>query len=282
MLLGHGIEADHGRALARDGRRSERQGAVPYAAPDGIDSDGQPLYWMLTLAFLPRGRSLVTFAALALWAGPVRGQSANSAAAEALFQAGRESMQQGNFETACARFRESERLERGVGTWLNLGLCEEKLHHWASAWDYYQRVLHAVPVTDRRAVVARQQFDALDPRVPRVVFRLAAAAPASTVVVEANVDYQSSSFGVPIPVDVGDHVFTAKADGFVPREYRIVLAEGERRELVIGPGEAKRERPPAVLANAPLGTPSASAEGQALRRPMSRRGRRRPSGPGAG
>src|SRR5207237_5050932 len=95
-------------------------------------------------------RWLLPIASVVL-AASARAQSNDRVAAEALFRAARESMQQGDFATACKRFRESERLEQAVGTWLNLGLCEEKLGHWASAWAYYQRVLHTVPATDGRA-----------------------------------------------------------------------------------------------------------------------------------
>jgi len=158
-------------------------------------------------------------------------------------------MRRGDHAAACARFRESERLDPAVGTWLNLGLCEEGLGHWASAWEYYQRVLHAVPAADGRAVVARAQLDALDPRMPRVVFRLSPEAPTTTVVAHDADEYGVSSFGVPLPMDVGDHTFVARADGFAARTYQLLLREGERREFFVQPGAPVDELHPAPAPN---------------------------------
>ena len=60
------------------------------------------------------------------------------AAAEVLFQEGRDAVQRGNWPLACSKFRESERLDPGVGTLMNLADCEEKIGRLASAWERWR------------------------------------------------------------------------------------------------------------------------------------------------
>jgi hypothetical protein len=188
---------------------------------------------------------------LLLSSGALHAEPVDAPSAEALFRAGRSAMQEGDYALACARFRESERLEHGVGNWLNLGLCEEKLGHWASAWDLYQRVLESVPVTDSRAQIARDQFQALDARVPKLVLLLRADAPPNTTVSRNEMSYEQASFGIPLPLDPGAAVFTVGAPGFAPREYRVTLEEGQHLELLVGPGPATATAAPPARPLAP-------------------------------
>ncbi len=57
--------------------------------------------------------------------------------AEQLFQEGRELMQKGQLEEACARFAESFELEHAVGTLLNLASCMERSGRVPRACELY-------------------------------------------------------------------------------------------------------------------------------------------------
>ncbi|MEO8877348.1 MAG: hypothetical protein ABI461_17265, partial [Polyangiaceae bacterium] len=65
------------------------------------------------------------------------------AAAEALFEDGRKSMDANDFAAACPKLEESERLAPAVGTLLNLGICYEKSHRTASAWATFKEATSA-------------------------------------------------------------------------------------------------------------------------------------------
>jgi hypothetical protein len=75
------------------------------------------------------------------------GEADTKAEAERLFREGRPAAKAGNPRLACARFEASLRLERTVGTLINLGDCEEKLGHWTSALSQLQQALSGLEGT---------------------------------------------------------------------------------------------------------------------------------------
>src|SRR5262245_31877335 len=94
---------------------------------------------MRTLRFLLLGAACVTGP---VWAPPAaRAQESqlSVSAAEALFEEGRSALAAGDLDLACARFRESNRLDPAVGTVLNLADCEEKRGKLATAWTLFRR-----------------------------------------------------------------------------------------------------------------------------------------------
>ena len=80
---------------------------------------------------------------------PAMADTRDPAAAEALFEAGRQAATRGDWTTACPKFAESQRLDPAPGTLLNLADCEEHLGHLASAWDCVARG-HRVARAGRR------------------------------------------------------------------------------------------------------------------------------------
>src|SRR5690606_6144737 len=86
---------------------------------------------------------------------------ANVAAAEALFESGHEAMSGGDYDTACARFAESNRLDPAVGSLLNLAICEEKRGRLATAWQLYKRVMSELAAGDDRYPIAQRRASAL-------------------------------------------------------------------------------------------------------------------------
>jgi hypothetical protein len=180
--------------------------------------------------------SLVALLA-ALAPAAARAQTRDPAAAEALFREGRALSDAGDIAGACAKFRESDRLDPAIGTTFNIADCEERLGHVARAWTLFDEVAQRLPATDKRRGVAQQRAAALEPRLPKLSVRLAADAPADARVVRDGVELGSASLGTPLPVDPGEHVVVVSAPGRAERSFKIIVSEREIRALDVDVGE---------------------------------------------
>lgn len=185
-------------------------------------------------------------------------QTSDAAGAEALFREARELVAKGDFAQACAKFRESNRLDPAVGTVFNLADCEEKQGHLAQAWTLFQEVVQKLPESDERHAIAAKRAAALEPRLPRLTLRLAPNAPAGTRVVRDGTELGSASFGSALPLDPGTHRLVVDADGREPKEFVVTLGERESRALEVMPGPARAEQGPV----APLPPEPSSGSGR--------------------
>ncbi|MEM1032123.1 MAG: hypothetical protein AAGN82_17365 [Myxococcota bacterium] len=205
----------------------------------------------MALFSLPRGRAVILPAVILLlvMTGAPGGANAQDAkvVAESLFREGRSAMLRRDYATACARFRESQRVDPQVGTELNLARCEEQRGRIATAWARYRAALDTLaPAGDDRAAVARERIAALEPRLPRLVLVAAPGAPADLVVAWAASDAEvlvASAQRVGIPVDPGVTVLVARAARHAPNNIEIRVAEGERRRVVVAPGPRMQPSP---------------------------------------
>ncbi len=197
--------------------------------------------------------TLAAFMLLAAKSGRALAEGTNPAAAEALFDQGRAALAGGNFEVACGRFRESERLDPALGSRLNLADCEEKRGRLASAWSLFRGVVAKLAEGDDRLPVAQRRLAALELRVPRLTMVLAPNAPRSTRVKEGDTEYAEGSFGVALPLDPGMHHLTVSAAGRYQRHLDVALEAGETAEVIITPGSAL----PIIEKRAPEAVPHA-------------------------
>jgi hypothetical protein len=162
-----------------------------------------------------------------------------SAEAEELFKQGRASLEAKDYASACARFSASLALERAVGTLISLAQCEEATAHLASARQHWQEAADLADATNdrlNRGPFARKKMSEIDPRVPRVVIRLAHGAPKDTTVQRDDVPLGGGAFDVPFPVDPGAHVIVAAAAGREVRRYPVSVGEGDKLVVEVEPG----------------------------------------------
>lgn len=151
----------------------------------------------------------------------------NSAAAQALFEQARALMAQGRPAEACPKLEESQRLDPGSGTSLNLARCYEQAGRLASAWNQYLEAAasaRAVGNADREAE-ARRRADAIRPRLPSLLIALSEEARAIAGL-EVRRDGElvgGPQLGVALPTDAGEHTLEAKAPGRVPWKTVVVL-----------------------------------------------------------
>jgi hypothetical protein len=187
-------------------------------------------------------------------------------AAEALFERGKQLMDQGRTHDACSAFAESERLDPAGGTLLRLALCHETEGKLASAWLEYLEVerISKEGTGDpgklaERVRLAREHLATVGPRVPKLAIRVQPPARVDGLRVSANgLPRNEGSWGVGLPVDPGDVVVTASAPGHRTSQTNVHLAEGQETTIEIVPLAAEPAPAPTETSTAtPSPAPSA-------------------------
>jgi hypothetical protein len=178
-------------------------------------------------------------------------QSRDPAAAEALFREGRAAVVKSDWETACPKFRESQRLDPAAGTLLNLADCEERRGKLATAWQLFRQLGEGLAPGDDRLPVARQRAAALERRLPHLTVRYAGTPPPGTKIRRGDVELGDASFGSALPVDPGTYTVTASAPGYATTTSVVTVAEGASSvvEVQLGAPSAGGEIPAKVPAS---------------------------------
>lgn len=200
---------------------------------------------------------LVPAALVALLLGdPAHAQSADDrAAADALFDAARRLMDDGKYEEACPKFRDSHDLDPGVGTLLNLALCYKQAGRSASAWSVYREAAAAARAQGQedREQLARDEAQALEATLVRLLIQVAPAA--------ANIEgleikrgdqvLKRSLWGVGLPVDPGEITIVATAPGYVERSATVKVV-GEGKTIIFKLDTLQKEGDRAPTATPPV------------------------------
>ncbi|WP_441285879.1 hypothetical protein ACSRUE_25600 [Sorangium sp. KYC3313] len=190
----------------------------------------------LPVKHLGRLLALAMFLAALLSGG--RDARADTAAAQALFDAAKQLMAQGKYADACPKLEESQRLDPGIGTQFNLAACYEQLGRTASAWSMFLDVAGASRAAGQleREKVARQRAAALEPRLIRLTITAPADSPADLQVKRDGALVGRAQWGTPVPVDPGKHTVEASAAGRAPFARSVELTRaGASETLAIPP-----------------------------------------------
>jgi hypothetical protein len=198
---------------------------------------------------------------------PARAQSSSAAAAESLFNEGRDLMKQGDFPAACEKFAASHALERSVGAVLNLGDCREKNGQIASAWVAYRQAaaLAQRDGDERRARVAQRHADRLAPRLSYLVIEIpdASRLPGLSITRDGEV-VEEPLWGQRAPVDAGEHQIRVEAPGHLPQSLTVTVAPGSKVVNVSVPVlEKAPDEQPAGQSSLPAAGPGGSDDGSA-------------------
>jgi hypothetical protein len=168
------------------------------------------------------------------YVSPAAAQSNDAAAAEVLFTEGRKALDAKQYDEACRKFAESERLEPAVGTLMNLATCEEKLGKLASAWQHWKEAIALLRKDDDRVSFARGRVEELEKKLPRLTVVLEAGGDAR--VFRDEVELGPPSRGVGLPVDPGPHSITVRAPGRLASTVTVSIAEGEQKRVEVRAG----------------------------------------------
>lgn len=161
---------------------------------------------------MKRGLSITLVGLALLAAAPARAD--NNAAAQALFEEGRRLMASNQYAEACPKFAESQRLDPGAGTLLNLALCYEKNDQLASAWVTYNEAAADADRSGRPEWVKRgkEKAAALLPMLTTLTVTVPKSArPDGLEVTRDGQTISAAEWGVKVPIDGGDHTIEARA-----------------------------------------------------------------------
>jgi hypothetical protein len=211
-----------------------------------------------------RGTFAVVLSSFALTlAGSVRAQTAqDKAAAEVLFDEGKQLMRQKRYSLACPKFLESNKLDAGLGTILWLADCYEKNGQSASAWGQFREAAEIAGRThDPREKVARERASRLEPSLAKMTLIIGSstAVPGMTVTRDG-VEVAQALWGEQVPVDPGAHRITVTAPHKKPWESTVTVQPGSRSvDVPVPPLEAAPE-PVAPPPPPPVVTQQSSGE----------------------
>lgn len=154
--------------------------------------------------------------------------AASSAAAEALFGQGRDLAAQGNYAAACPKFAESQRLDPGTGTLLNLAECYEKAGLLASAWTTWLEAARSARAAGQaeRETLARKAAQALEGRYGTLTVDVLGDRPSSLKVTRNNLELSSASWGTALPTDAGNYRIEATAPGHELFSTEVAVRDG--------------------------------------------------------
>jgi hypothetical protein len=138
------------------------------------------------------------------------------ASAEVLFEAGQRLLNEGKTEAACAKFEESERLDHALGTMLNIANCYEKSGRTASAWAMYREVANLAQTKHdaSRETYATTHAESLAPKLSKLTIVVASDQSVDGLVIRRDgVQIGAALWGLPTPVDPGEHKVDVSAPG---------------------------------------------------------------------
>jgi hypothetical protein len=189
-----------------------------------------------------------------------RAEDASSqAAAQALFEDARKLASDGKYAEACPKFAESERLDPGAGTLMNLADCYEKNGQTASAWVTFKDAAAAADEKHRAdwAMRARQRSAALDAKLSRLTIDVPAAHRVDGMVVRRDGgEVGPAEWGVAIPSDPGEHTVQASAPHKKGWSGKVTVPAGAAQARVDVPRLEDEPPPEAPVALTPAPAPA--------------------------
>ena len=184
-------------------------------------------------------KRLLAAAVLALLLVPAaaRAQSEDQGLAQTLFDEGLKLMDEGKYAAACPKLAESQKLDPGGGTLINLALCREKEGKLASAWSAYNEALSQSIRDGRkeRENAARERLAEITPKLARLTILVPSAAMVTGLEVRFDsAPVRQAAWGVATPADIGRHEVSALAPGKRPWSTTFeIKANGEAKSVEV-------------------------------------------------
>lgn len=178
----------------------------------------------------------------ATWSSPARAADSSEAraAAQVLFDQGKELAKAGKLAEACPKFEESQRLDPRIGTQFNLADCFERLGRTASAWTNFVDVASATKAAGQaeREQVARDRASALERKLTRVTIRVDGGGVPGLRVTRDGTEIGQALWGTPVPIDPGEHIIEVTAPGKITWKSRFTVGSAASTSTVNVPALA--------------------------------------------
>src|SRR5262245_7456929 len=173
---------------------------------------------------------------LAIFLFPQTAWAGDQVLAEALFREGKELMRAKDYARACPKLAESYRQDPATGTLLALGMCQEQSGLLASAWTTYSDVIGRAQREGQkdRETAAKQRAAAIERRLSKLTLEVPAelARLPGFKVLRDGAPVPEAAWGSAVPIDPGNHVVEATADGRGRWEQTVTIgAEADRKTL---------------------------------------------------
>jgi serine/threonine-protein kinase len=171
-----------------------------------------------------------------------------------LFEEARTLINAGHAKEACPKLEESQALDPGTGTLLNLARCYELTNRLASAWSRYLEAAASAKAqgSAKREREARKRAQALVPRLSHLVVNVAPetrALPGLQVTRDGQ-PVGAAQWGQPIAADEGEHQIEARAEGYRTWQTAIAVSGEGKTQTVSVPGlerEAAKPEPESAV-----------------------------------
>lgn len=193
----------------------------------------------------PRSLLLAVFCALLSFFVAPRLASAqgDAAAAEQLYKEGKALAKKGDYAAACPKFEASYKLDKGLGTLVNLADCHERIGKTASAWaEWSEAVDLANRLGDDRGKAAAKRRDKLEPKLPKLEVRV--SNPVSSLsVYRGDTLVAEAAYGTPLAVDPGEHTVTVRRGDKVLKTETVSAKEAETASVAFDLAALDKEFP---------------------------------------
>jgi hypothetical protein len=193
--------------------------------------------------------------------------AADKSLATQLFKEGRTLVDQGKVAEGCRKLEESQRLDPGGGTLLNVALCHEKEGRTATAWTEFTEALGIAKKDDRpqRIELSQTHIAALEPTLSRLVIQVTEATDLPDLEIKRDGSViRRAAWGTAMPVDPGEHWVEVAAPGKLAWRHSVTVGAKADTKTIIVPALENAPTPPPTLVAA---TPSTASPEQRVAKP---------------
>jgi hypothetical protein len=187
-------------------------------------------------------------AAWVLGAGRATAADSDAQIAQTLFDEARTLLEAGRFAEACPKLAESQRLDPGGGTLLNLAFCHEREGKTATAWLEFRDALAQAEREHRddRAAFARAHIADLGPKLVKITIVVPSGMDRSELEVYLDTSrVPREAWHTALRVDPGDHRVSTSAAGAAPWTTTIHAVDpGQVYDVIVANPAAVEEKPP--------------------------------------